>query len=381
MKRVYLVVVLLLVVNIGTRGIVEEENDLQKQYQLLEQSSIKTIKTANGVIYDCVDFYKQPAFKHPMLKNHTLYPQMRTKYTHRTIKAMSSNDEAIQCQVLMLENGGCPTGTVPIRRVSMDDLVQIKTATKNYDMRTTSNSLLTQPGQQFAIVQTNFVSRTTKYYGVRGIFNYYQLPRVRAPQYSSGEIIIRNGDDMIKVGWTVNPALNKDNIAHMFQYLSAGQSHCFNTLCPGFVSTNKDVSIDAGLVGSSKRGGLQRVISLFIYQDAKTKNWWLEICGIVLGYWPQQIFTKMADGATYVAVGGEAFNLPGQPLPPMGNGYYPSEELGITAFWHNFTVLDSNHQHIIPQQTEKYTTDWHYGVYDMMHGKEGRAICYGGTTM
>lgn len=116
-------------------------------------------------------------------------------------------------------------------------------------------------------------------------------------------------------------------------------------------------------------------------KDAKTKNWWLEICGIVLGYWPQQIFTKMADGATYVAVGGEAFNLPSQPLPPMGNGYYPSEELGITAFWHNFTVLDSNHQHIIPQQTEKYTTDWHYGVYDMMHGKEGRAICYGGTTM
>ncbi|WJZ82238.1 hypothetical protein VitviT2T_002012 [Vitis vinifera] len=37
--------------------------------------AVKTIKTKHGDIYDCVDFYKQPAFDHPLLKNHNFHPQ------------------------------------------------------------------------------------------------------------------------------------------------------------------------------------------------------------------------------------------------------------------------------------------------------------------
>ncbi|GMH17619.1 hypothetical protein Nepgr_019460 [Nepenthes gracilis] len=36
------------------------------------KATIKTIKWDNGDIFDCVDIYKQPAFKHPNLKNHKL---------------------------------------------------------------------------------------------------------------------------------------------------------------------------------------------------------------------------------------------------------------------------------------------------------------------
>ncbi|KAG6520864.1 hypothetical protein ZIOFF_017926 [Zingiber officinale] len=34
--------------------------------------SLKTIQTITGDLFDCVDMYKQPAFDHPLLKNHTL---------------------------------------------------------------------------------------------------------------------------------------------------------------------------------------------------------------------------------------------------------------------------------------------------------------------
>ena len=33
------------------------------------------MQTKYGDIYDCVDFYKQPAFDHPLLKNHNFHPQ------------------------------------------------------------------------------------------------------------------------------------------------------------------------------------------------------------------------------------------------------------------------------------------------------------------
>ena len=34
------------------------------------------MQTKYGDIYDCVDFYKQPAFDHPLLKNHNFHPQV-----------------------------------------------------------------------------------------------------------------------------------------------------------------------------------------------------------------------------------------------------------------------------------------------------------------
>ncbi|XP_057246698.1 uncharacterized protein LOC104898746 [Beta vulgaris subsp. vulgaris] len=388
--------------------------------------------TKYGGIYDCVDFYKQPAFDHPLMKNHTFHPQvrflivylfhicfyhksdrplcfsfnskcysnffffffffclllvevqMRPSYSQERIKASSSNEKTIKCRFRKLQGGGCPTGTVPIKRVNKDDRNQIKSSTKDYLWRRNPNSIQPEHGHHvnffviriksvdfsfwnlcinFAIVQTNSDPSTTKCYGATGIFNDYRLS-IRASQYSSGEMIFQNGNDMIKVGWT------------------AGQYNCFNTLCPGFVSTNKDIPIDSELVPSSKRGGIQRSISLFVYQDVENKNWWLELCGIVVGFWPHQIFTAMQDAATYVAVGGEAYGPPGQPLPPMGNGYYPSEELVLTAYCRNFTILDANRQYINPQQIERFAPEWRFGVYNMgIYKNRGRTICYGGTTL
>ncbi|KAG5593237.1 hypothetical protein H5410_043751 [Solanum commersonii] len=52
-----------------------EDMEMEKQLKLLNKPVVKTIKTVYGDIYDCVDFYKQPAFDHPLLKNHNFHPQ------------------------------------------------------------------------------------------------------------------------------------------------------------------------------------------------------------------------------------------------------------------------------------------------------------------
>ncbi|KAM3322707.1 hypothetical protein P3S67_003858 [Capsicum chacoense] len=52
-----------------------EDLELEKQLKLLNKSVVKTIKTIYGDIYVCVDFYKQSAFDHLLLKNHNFHPQ------------------------------------------------------------------------------------------------------------------------------------------------------------------------------------------------------------------------------------------------------------------------------------------------------------------
>uniref|UniRef100_M1DLZ6 Neprosin activation peptide domain-containing protein n=1 Tax=Solanum tuberosum TaxID=4113 RepID=M1DLZ6_SOLTU len=53
-----------------------EDIELEKQLKFLNKFTVKTIKTNYGDIYDCVDFYKQPAFDHRLLQSHTFHPKV-----------------------------------------------------------------------------------------------------------------------------------------------------------------------------------------------------------------------------------------------------------------------------------------------------------------
>ncbi|XP_042401030.1 uncharacterized protein LOC121991069 [Zingiber officinale] len=49
-----------------------EEKELEIQLKSLNKPYVKSFKDKYGITFDCVDIYKQPAFDHPLLKNHTL---------------------------------------------------------------------------------------------------------------------------------------------------------------------------------------------------------------------------------------------------------------------------------------------------------------------
>ncbi|XP_043718052.1 uncharacterized protein LOC122666001 [Telopea speciosissima] len=103
----------------------EEDVELERQLKRMNKPAVKSIKTDNGETYDCVDFYKQPAFDNPLLKNHI--PEMSSSVQRETPKEVFSGAEQPD---LRLDGGGCPLGTVPIRRTTKEDLIRWKSYSK-----------------------------------------------------------------------------------------------------------------------------------------------------------------------------------------------------------------------------------------------------------
>lgn len=72
------------------------------------------LQTKYGDTIDCVDIYKQPAFDHPLLKDHKI--QLKPEKVHENEKSSS----------ILPEVGPCPDGTVPIVRARKEDLLLSK---------------------------------------------------------------------------------------------------------------------------------------------------------------------------------------------------------------------------------------------------------------
>ncbi|VVB17151.1 unnamed protein product [Arabis nemorensis] len=54
----------------GVYGLASEEIDMKLKN--LNKPALKTIKTEDGDMIDCVDIYKEPAFDHHALRNHKI---------------------------------------------------------------------------------------------------------------------------------------------------------------------------------------------------------------------------------------------------------------------------------------------------------------------
>ncbi|XP_028054136.1 uncharacterized protein LOC114258381 isoform X1 [Camellia sinensis] len=107
----------------------EEDLELEEQLKHLNKPAVKTIQNNYGDIYDCVDFYKQPAFDHPLLKNHTFHFQMKPTSSPNGSRHQVSSEDSKPLHV-GLKGGGCPVGTVPIKRTTKEDLIREKLASK-----------------------------------------------------------------------------------------------------------------------------------------------------------------------------------------------------------------------------------------------------------
>ncbi|POO01261.1 hypothetical protein TorRG33x02_030150 [Trema orientale] len=220
----------------------EEELDIEKQLEPLNKAALKTIKAQSGDIYDCIDFYKQPAFDHPLLKNHTFHFRMRPSSRPKKMKNKQQSSKVGQPLLKIgLQGEGCPIGTVPIRRSTKKDLIRAKLFTDTYASK--FSSLDGSDSLHRAVVQTKPIP-DKKYNGGGSTFSVYR-PRVSTSQYSSAQMTIKNGLDSIQVGWTVNPNLYGDNNTRIFTFLKAGSSSCFNTQCPGFIIVDTEIPLDS----------------------------------------------------------------------------------------------------------------------------------------
>ncbi|XP_021834934.2 uncharacterized protein [Spinacia oleracea] len=329
------------------------------------QQDVKTIKTEYGT-YDCVDFYKQPAFNHPLLKNHSS-------------KAISN---LLELQGRKVSGIGlpesCPVGTVPILRTNQNSSVNVQ-------------QLSPPQTHCVALVHTNKLNR--KFNGVGGAIGMYKPVVQTSDQRSSARIKLSNGNDSLEAGWMVNPKIFNDYEAHLYQSFDAGGKGCINLQCPGFVQVTTTVPLGTIPSEYTKIGGNDiRAWNLSIDKHQDDGNWWLSVTydKEPIGYWPKQLFTSLADVAGKVEWGGEVYDFgPSSkkhpPPPEMGNGFRATKDLSKSASIFHASYVDESFTNVInPEDTHEITDcDPTYTVLDggWVSKNFGRVIYYGGYSI
>ncbi|KAF8400309.1 hypothetical protein HHK36_013606 [Tetracentron sinense] len=335
----------------------EEDAELERQLKIINKPAIKVIKTHYGDIYDCVDINKQPAFDHPLLKNHKI--QMRpTSFPKGLFDKASSSSVEQPSNVMPSEIGlknRCPPGSVPIRRTRKEDLIRVKQNPSDFQPLTDRAS-----GHTFT---SNYVN-SVPYHGAGALIAVYN-PTILNDQFSSAVMWIQNGEkntlNSIQVGWTVNHALHGDNRTRLFTYWTVDgyqRTGCFDTRCPGFVQVSTEMAPGLAFENTSLIDGPKYITKVVIYQDSSTGNWWLSFSenNVHIGYWPKSLFTGLATSASYVIWGGEVYSLSssGEDSPPMGSGLLPFKGGKEACFFNGLQVIyDSELKDPIPSLLHK----------------------------
>ncbi|KAH0660208.1 hypothetical protein KY289_028956 [Solanum tuberosum] len=371
---------------------------MEKQLKLLNKPAVKTIKTIYGDIYNCVDFYKQPAFDHPLLKNHSFHPQaclLNMKPTLFRTEKKSENSSTTPSSRMWLKGKGCPLGTVPIKRITKEDLIRQRSMPPPenviFDDRwATSNNNSEQKGiysssqgYKVAIARTP-INPNNKFAG-GGMSASIWNPHVEGQQHSACRLKIQKEQDIIQVGWRVDPILYGNTQTRLFIHFQAGKKHCFNILCPGFVIVSPEIPVDMLYDQVSHRGDNTSLEDeMGISRDLVNGNWWLlmEDNHIKVGFWPQQIFTSLTSFATDVEWGGVVYSPPGVPEPPMGSSFFPVNDTTYDAYCSGLQVLNAKGEMIDVDRVITHVDDTNlYKILDYPHASPGKFqhyILYGG---
>ncbi|KAJ9703091.1 hypothetical protein PVL29_004739 [Vitis rotundifolia] len=330
----------------------------------------------DGDLIDCIDKWKQPAFDHPLLKNHKLQlvppemPRVRRMKEEEVKgdKHISSreNEERVVIsgrgawQVWHQNRTRCPKGTVPIRRTTVDDVLRAQSL---YDFgkkqprmalarHTVSPEDVNTNGHEYAIA-TSRPSQAV--YGAVANMNLWNPSLQVEGEMSISQIWVLAGSfegsdlNSVEAGWHVLPGLNGDKRTRLFTYWTADGYHstgCYNTVCPGFVQVDKKIVLGAAISPVSTISGKLYEVNMLIWKDPKTGNWWLGYGNNnAVGYWPSNLFTHLKANATLVEWGGEVTNTKpngAHTSTQMGSGRFAEEGYGKASYFRNLGLVDVN---------------------------------------
>ncbi|KAL4282242.1 hypothetical protein GQ457_03G041320 [Hibiscus cannabinus] len=285
-------------------------------HEIIEHTgAIKTIQDEDGDIIDCVDIYKQPAFNHPFLRNHTI--QMKPS-------SYPSGMEAETLEAELLQDWQCPKGTIPIVR-SPQHRPRRKTSRFSSSIQPDVNDGDgTHEHAQVGLLDGN-------YFGASGRLNVWK-PATYNGEFSLAQILVLEnnayGLNIVEAGWQVYPGTNYTRLFISWTRDGYQETGCYNLECPGFVQTSKKLSLGGKIEPVSQYAGPQFELSIYIHKDKKSGNWWLRIQEIDVGYWPGSIFTKSFEKAAKLYWSGEIVNSGSQgrhTSTQMGSGHFPSE--------------------------------------------------------
>ncbi|KAI3960042.1 hypothetical protein MKW98_016766 [Papaver atlanticum] len=324
---------------------------------------IKTIKVDEDEIIDCYDIYRQPSLNHPLLYNLTM--QMRPSMNPKNVKL--DNFGTLQLTQTWHKYGTCPQGTVPIRRniKHYNSTLSRKHRRPKFSHSETPNTL--QPNDVIEAHEYAVIRVHGNFLGGQAKINLWN-PVVEAPiEISVSQIWVLAGDsddfNSIEDGWEVCEPRYGDYQTRFFILWTTDnyKNSCTNLECEGFVHTSSDIALGCKFSEVSTFKGNQKDATFRIYKDPSSGNWWVELQGIPVGYYPSSLFTQLSKTTTKIEFGGEIYNDRSKgrhTIAQMGSGHFPSEGgLGISSYFHHVQVIDGNNEAKDPEDIEPYVSN------------------------
>ncbi|KAL6662164.1 hypothetical protein ACP70R_000023 [Stipagrostis hirtigluma subsp. patula] len=290
------------------------------------------VKNAYGQTFVCVDINLQQSLEHPSLHNHTI----QMKPTSVPPPGISADLESVRHPDTRISSVTCPYGTIPVLR----SYGKYQSAQSPWKIEENMSG-----GNHFR-PHTAMAGIAGTYYGYNARISVYQ-PQVGSgsePRFSGAIAYLQSGDppntSSLYAG-CVDPHFYGDSHAHLQIHWNDNGRGCTNLLCPGFVQVSNKITPGAVIEPVSVVNGTQYAVTLQVYQDSRTRLWWLAYGedGHQVGYWPGTIFSHMTDAARLASWGGVVQGKRGKPLPPMGSGELPEKGPRRAAYIKDARIL------------------------------------------
>ncbi|KAL5558747.1 hypothetical protein UlMin_034958 [Ulmus minor] len=356
--------------------------EVERKINRLRKHIVKSIQSEDGDIIDCIDIYKQPALDHHALRNHTI--QMKptfdpTTETKTTTSSPNKKNEELAMTVTQLwkKRGSCPKGTIPVRRIRKRELLKANSidqyGRKRAQFNETNNLSVQLANHSKAIL----IALGYRYLGAQGDIRVFNPSVEKDDEYSSSQVGLITGPyydfESIESGWAVNPRVYGDRQTRFFTYWTADASNktgCFDLTCSGFVQISNEIALGAALHPISVLDGLPYEITIYIFKDPITSNWWVQYGEkINIGYWPPELFESLGYNAESVEWGGEVYRRRVGQTPhtatQMGSGKFADYAFGDSGVIKRMRIHDNSASLKIPEWVETFSDE--YNCYDVQY--------------
>lgn len=281
-----------------------------------------------GNIFDCIPIEEQPSLRG---KSHAIAkpPDISARRPNGSQPVSNPHVEPQLAAGKKDKHGNamlCPPGTIPIRRITLDELARFRTlrdflrkvppAVAVAERKTTHRAVppdtaSTTNNHRYAYAQQDVAN-----IGAHNFLNVWSPAVGQNQEFSLAQHWYSGGSgsttQTVEVGWQVFPKKYGHSQPVLFIYWTAdnyGSTGSYNLDGAGFVQTNSSWTIGGALSPVSTTGGTQYEIEVSAYLN--NGNWWIYVGGTqasdALGYYPASLYSggQMASNATQFLCGGE----------------------------------------------------------------------------
>jgi neprosin-like protein len=348
----------------GDRAMNDDAFTEMKAYLIENYQGIEVLNSfvdENGSVFDCIPIEKQSALKGSgrMVPEAPDLPEIKNK------PDANDNRNANQVESQLSPNRKdefgnamfCPPGTVPKRRITLDELARFGTMRHFFQKSPVGSGLPPSMINQSNILEA--VEATHRYgHAYQNVDNLggHSNLNIWNPSIDTGSgqifslsqhwYVGGSGPNLqtAEVGWQVYPQKYGHSMPVLFIYWTSDaykNTGCYNLDCSAFVQTSTSWTIGGALSPVSVTDGLQYEIEVSFQLDRGL--WWLYVGGTqssnAIGYYPTSIYNNgaMASKASSIDYGGETVGTTSWPL--MGSGRFAGEGYQKSAYQRNIFYL------------------------------------------